>query len=111
MGDAEDDWDETDLEAWESREVAQALSPAGIAEQNKLLLRQYRHFRRAADAVTTAWEERPEVAAVALIGSLATAPWKEVPPFPPLSPGKDRAMARMQGCRPGGLAHGSRRPQ
>ena len=31
--------------------------------------------------MTTAWQERPEVAAVALIGSLATAPWKEVPRF------------------------------
>jgi hypothetical protein len=83
MGDANDDWDETDLEEWESREEEQALSPAGIAEQNSMLLRQYRHFRRAADAVTTAWQECPEVAAVALTGSLATAPWKEVPRFSP----------------------------
>jgi len=81
----EDDWDETDLEDWESREEERALSPAGIAEQNKLLLRQYRRFRRAADAVTTAWQEHQEVAAVALIGSLAVAPSKEVPRFSPYS--------------------------
>jgi hypothetical protein len=79
----EDDWDDTDLEEWESREEERALSPAGIAEQNKLLLRQYRRFRRAADAVTTAWQEHQEVAAVALIGSLAVAPSKEVPRFSP----------------------------
>ncbi|NNG05293.1 MAG: hypothetical protein HKM95_14510 [Inquilinus sp.] len=52
-----------------------------MAEQNNLLLRRYREFRSAADAVTAAWRDRREVAAVALIGSLAAAPWKEVPRF------------------------------
>jgi len=101
MDDAEDDWDETNLEEWESREEEQALSPAGIAEQNKFLLRQYRHFRSAADTVTMAWQERPEVAAVALIGSLARAPWKEVPRF---SPYRRARIALWHECKDADLA-------
>ncbi len=83
MGGIEEDWDENDFEDWERREEEHALSSAGIAEQNDGLLRRYRTFRRAADAVAVAWRNRPEVAAVALIGSLAAAPWKEVPRFSP----------------------------
>lgn len=79
----EEDWDEEDGAEWERREDKRALSPAGIAEQNDGTLRRYREFRRAADAVTAAWRHREDVAAVALIGSLAVAPWKEVPPFSP----------------------------
>jgi hypothetical protein len=60
-----------------------ALSPAGIAEQNRYLLARYWDFRWAADAIVAAWRTRPEVAAVALMGSVATAPWKEVPRFAP----------------------------
>jgi hypothetical protein len=60
-----------------------ALSPAGIAKQDRYLLARYRDFRRAADAIVAAWRTRPEVAAVALIGSVARAPWKEVPRFAP----------------------------
>lgn len=77
------DRDEADFEDWRLREDEQALSPAGIADQNDSLLRRYREFRQAADAVAAAWRERPEVVAVALLGSLAVAPWKEVPRFAP----------------------------
>ncbi len=64
------DRDEADFEDWRLREDEHDLSPAGIAEQNAGLLRRYREFRQAADAV-------------ALLGSLAVAPWKEVPRFAP----------------------------
>jgi hypothetical protein len=80
---SERDWDEIEFEDWRSREDEQALSRAGIAKQNNSLLRRYREFRRAADAVVAAWRERPELVAVALLGSLAVAPWKEVPRFAP----------------------------
>lgn len=79
----EENWDEIDFAEWERQEDERAVSPAGIAEQNDGMLRRYREFRRAADAVTAAWRDREEVAAVALIGSLAVAPWKEVPRFSP----------------------------
>ena len=59
------------------------LSPAGIEEQNQDLLRRYREFRIAADAVTTAWRAHSHVLAIALIGSVARDPWKEVPRFSP----------------------------
>ena len=72
-----------DLEEWQEEKEPPALSAAGIAKQNSYLLRRYGDFRRAADAVAAAWQNRPEVAAVALIGSVAVAPWKEVPRFSP----------------------------
>lgn len=72
-----------DFDDWHWQEERRAVSPAGIAEQNDGLLRRYHDFRRAADAVVAAWRARPEVAAVALIGSVAVAPWKEVPRFAP----------------------------
>jgi len=81
-----DDWDELDgfdLEEWERQEEERALSPAGIAEQNNHLLRRYRSFRHAADAVTASWLDHRDVAATALFGSAASAPWKEVPRFSP----------------------------
>ena len=77
------DCDEADFEDWQLREDQHTLSPAGIAEQNDSLLRRYRDFRCVADAVAASWRERPEVVAVALLGSLAVAPWKEVPRFAP----------------------------
>lgn len=83
MGEFEEDWDDIVFEKWERQEHEHALSPAGIAEQNRGLLRRYREFRSAADAIVVTWRDRPEVAAVALIGSLAVAPWKEVPRFAP----------------------------
>ena len=81
MGEFGDDWDEIDFEERERQQEEHALSPAGIAEQNDGLLRRYREFRRAADAVVAIWRNYPEVMAAALIGSLAKAPWKEVPRF------------------------------
>ncbi len=81
MGGWKDDEDSFDPEEWEQREEEHALSPAGIAEENEGLLRRYRDFRRAADAMAAAWRDYTEVMAVALIGSLAVAPWKEVPRF------------------------------
>ena len=57
------------------------LSERGI--ENEVLLRRYREFRLSADAVAVAWRAHPEVIAVSLIGSVARAPWKEVPRFAP----------------------------
>src|SRR5206468_10807263 len=54
---------------------------AKIEEQNKYLLDQQRRFRVAADVVVDAWMAFPEVHAVAVIGSVAKALWKEVPRF------------------------------
>lgn len=58
-----------------------ALTERGVAEQNRYLLRRYSEFRRAADAVAAAWRRQTEVRAIALIGSLAKAPFKEIPRF------------------------------
>lgn len=52
-----------------------------IEEQNRLLLRQQREFRMAADVVTDALMEFSEVRAVAVIGSVARKLWKEIPRF------------------------------
>lgn len=52
-----------------------------IEEQNRLLLRQQREFRIAADVVTAAFMDFPEVRTVAVIGSVAQKLWKEVPRF------------------------------
>jgi hypothetical protein len=79
-----DEWETLDpdeIEAETERQEAHELSPAGIAEQNRYMLRRQREFRLAADAVTAAWSERPEVDAVALFGSVAGSLWKEVPRF------------------------------
>jgi hypothetical protein len=54
---------------------------AAIEQQNQILLRQQREFRLAADVVTEAWTTFPEVQAVAVIGSVAKALWKEIPRF------------------------------
>lgn len=85
VGEFEDDEDRDGdaIRSWLRREDRRALTPAGIAGQNEFLLEQYRVFRRAADAVIDAWQNRPQVAAVALIGSVARPPWKEVPRFSP----------------------------
>lgn len=61
------------------REDRRALTVAGIAEANALMLRRYRRLREAADAIVDAWRAHAEVAAVSLIGSVARPPWKEVP--------------------------------
>jgi hypothetical protein len=54
---------------------------AKIKQQNEYLLIQQRRFRVAADVVTDAWMAFPEIHAVAVIGSVAKALWKEVPRF------------------------------
>lgn len=52
-----------------------------IEEQNRFLLKRQHEFRMAADVVTDAWTTFAEVQAVAVIGSVAKALWKEVPRF------------------------------
>lgn len=54
---------------------------ARIDEENRRLLERQHQFRRAADVVTRAWMAFPEVAAVAVIGSVARPLWKELPRF------------------------------
>jgi hypothetical protein len=54
---------------------------AAIEEQNRQLVEHQRQFRMAADVVVDAWMAFPEVAAVAMIGSVAKPLWKEVPRF------------------------------
>lgn len=52
-----------------------------IEAQDRYQVEQQRRFRLAADVVTDAWSTFPEVAAVAVIGSVARPLWKEVPRF------------------------------
>jgi hypothetical protein len=82
-----DDWDEDEAqceaEARMREEEERALTPAGIAGQDSALLRRYREFRHAADSVAATWRGHPDVRRVALIGSLAREPYKEVPRFSP----------------------------
>lgn len=54
---------------------------AEIEQQNRAMLQQQRQFRMAADVVTDAFAAFAEVQAVAVIGSVAKALWKEVPRF------------------------------
>jgi hypothetical protein len=54
---------------------------AEIEAQNRYLLKQQHPFRLAADVVADAFVDFPEVEAVAVIGSVAKALWKEVPRF------------------------------
>ena len=54
---------------------------AEIEEQNRFLIERQRQFRLAADVVTDAFMTFAEVEAVAVIGSVAKALWKEVPRF------------------------------
>lgn len=54
-----------------------------LKQDNAHLLRTQRHFRRAADVITKAWSSFPQVAAIAVIGSVAKPLWKEVPRFAP----------------------------
>lgn len=55
---------------------------AEIEAQNRFMLERQRQFRTAADLVTEAWMTFPEVRAVAVIGSVAKALWREIPRFP-----------------------------
>jgi hypothetical protein len=54
---------------------------AAIEQQNQLMVRRQREFRLAADVVTDAWTAFAEVQAVAVVGSVAKALWKEIPRF------------------------------
>jgi hypothetical protein len=54
---------------------------AEIEEQNRYLIEHQRQFRLAADVVTDVFMTFAEVEAVAVIGSVAKALWKEVPRF------------------------------
>jgi hypothetical protein len=54
---------------------------AEIEEQNGLMVRRQRDFRIAADVAADAWSRFPEVAAVAVTGSVARPLWKELPRF------------------------------
>ena len=54
-----------------------------LNQDNAHLLRTQRHFRRAADVIADAWSSFPQVVAIAVIGSVAKALWKEVPRFAP----------------------------
>ena len=77
------DWDEPDWKQVERLEQERAPTRAGIEEQNAFLLQRYRDFRRAADMIVDAWRQHSDVTAIALVGSVARAPWKEVPRFQP----------------------------
>lgn len=57
------------------------MRPGAIEEQNRYLLERQRQFRMAADVVSDAFAAFPEVQAIAVIGSVARALWKEVPRF------------------------------
>lgn len=52
-----------------------------IERENQSLLERQRNFRAAADRVTEAWMQFPDVRAIAVIGSVAKPLWKEVPRF------------------------------
>jgi predicted metalloprotease len=54
---------------------------AAIDDQNRRMVERQRRFRVAADVVTEAWVQFPEVAAVAVIGSVAKPLLKEIPRF------------------------------
>jgi hypothetical protein len=54
---------------------------AEIEAENRQMLSRQRQFRIAADVVTNAWMRFTEIAAVAVIGSVAKPLWKEVPRF------------------------------
>jgi hypothetical protein len=54
---------------------------AEVEEQDRYLVERQRQFRLAADIVTDAWMAFPEIAAIAVIGSVAKSLWKELPRF------------------------------
>lgn len=58
-----------------------SLTQQEIEEQNAYLLRRREQFRRAATCVAEAFAGHAAVERVALFGSVAKPPWKEVPRF------------------------------
>jgi hypothetical protein len=67
-----------------------------VEQDNDHLLRTQQQFRRAADVIADAWSSFPEVAAIAVIGSVAKALWKEVPRFAPY---RRRGIALWHECK------------
>jgi hypothetical protein len=59
------------------------ISRRKIAEENRAMLERQARFRVAADVVTAALAQFPEVEEIALIGSAARPLWPEVPRFSP----------------------------
>lgn len=64
-----------------------------IDEQNRSLLECQRQFRMAADVMAGAWMTFAEVQAIAVVGSVAKALWKEIPRFSGVSACADRSLA------------------
>lgn len=83
MSDEIDEFEDLDYEQTERLEERRALTPAGIERQNFFQLQKYRDFRSVADLVVEAWCQHSDVASISVIGSVARAPWKEVPRFQP----------------------------
>lgn len=54
---------------------------AEIEQQNRAMVEQQRQFRMAAEVLAEAFADFEEVQAVAVIGSVAKALWKEIPRF------------------------------
>lgn len=83
MSDEIQEFEDLDYKQMERLEEQRALTQAGIARQNFIQLQRYRDFRSAADLIVAAWCRHSDVAAISVIGSVARAPWKEVPRFQP----------------------------
>ncbi len=81
MSDEIREFEDLDYEQMERLEEQRALTPAGIERQNFIHLQKYRDFRPAVDLVVEAWCRHSDVAALSVVGSVARAPWKEVPRF------------------------------
>ena len=80
----EEPWDEDLVEmAEDSRQQTRNIRPSKqkIEEQDQYMLRLQRNFRLAADAVTDAFAQLPEVERVVLFGSVAVPLEREVPRF------------------------------
>ncbi len=75
--------DDADIEAEMRRLEEEDLMPEGIERQNRDLLNRQHRFREAADIAVAAWQPHDDVRAIALIGSVGSPLWKEVPRFQP----------------------------
>jgi len=72
-----------------------------IDSQNQYLIRQQREYRLAADIVAAAWARFDEIQAIAVIGSLAKALWKEIPRFSDFRASRSGTNATMWTWRSG----------
>jgi len=59
------------------------MSQREIEKENQYMLKRQKDFRKAAEYVSSAFAEVPEIEKIALIGSVASPLWKEVPRFQP----------------------------